>query len=530
MNKILFIIVTLLTAYTAKGVEPAKTTIIINIENMRSDLIGRYRGDLSKDGFMRFLDSGTNCNNAKLKLPITSTVATFATIATGSWPQSHGITSNSYYSRKEKRSKGIIEDSNYQTIGGRSTEGNISTKDLLSMTLSDQLKLISNGRSKVYSIGLNNYSTALSAGHKADGVYWLEGSSCNMISSTFFIDKFPKWVSTFNSESKNSYETKWKLLNQEGTYDESDIDNSKYEIGFFDKYNVFPYSYKVLKSRSKDYSIYKSLPIGNEMITNFSKELLNNEPIGKDQYPDIINITYTLLGSNPHFFGAQSVEMQDMFLRLDQEIAKLLNHLDSKLGKDNYIVAMVGHTPAPYSVEYLNNEYNFTADHFYPQKAVALLTSYLNIKFKQAEWIKSYTDQQIYLDHNLIEDNEIELSEIQDVATQFIRQFDGISKAYSYHHLINSASSTKNSDSFQKGFNRTKSGDIIFTLKPGWQMKESYNPYYYCYEYNIPMAIMGANITQQNISKEVQGIDLVPTICKMLDIQPPFNSEGTSFL
>lgn len=529
MNKILIIII-LLSTYTVKGVEPPKTTIIINIENMRSDLISRYRDDLSKNGFLRFADSATTCNNATTRLPITSSSASFATIATGSWPQTHGITSNNYYSRKERKIKGTLEDSNYQTIGGVSSEGNISPENLLGITLGDQLKLISNGRSRVYSIGLNGHTTALSAGHKADGVYWLEGDSGNMISSTFYTDKFPKWVSSFNSTSKGDYETKWKLLNQETDYDESDTDNSDNEVGFFKKYNTFPYSYKVLKSKSEDYSIYRSLPIGNETITNFSKELLDNEPIGKDKYPDIINITYTLLGNNPQFFGAQSVEMQDMFLRLDKEIDKLLDYLNTKLGKENYIVAMIGHTPTPYSVEYLSNKYNFDSDYFYPKKAVALLTSYLNIKFEQAEWITAYTDQQIYLDHNLIEDHGIDISEIQDVATQFIRQFNGVAKAYSYHHLVNSVSSIQNSDSFQKGFNRLKSGDIIFSLKPGWQIKENYNPYYYCYEYNTPMAIMGTNIIQQQISKEVEGIDLVPTICKILNIEPPFNSEGTSFL
>ena len=131
--------------------------------------------------------------------------------------------------RLKEKEVNAVTDKNFITVGSDSNEGQRSAQLLLSPTLGDELKLCTNGEAKVFSVSLNDYSAVLSAGHAADGAYWMDNETGNMISSSYYVDQFPTWAFGFNSKQLiESYATRdWTTLLPSSSYDASVEDDNR---------------------------------------------------------------------------------------------------------------------------------------------------------------------------------------------------------------------------------------------------------------------------------------------------------------
>ena len=145
--------------------------------------------------------------------------------------------------------------------------------------------------------------------------------------------------------------------------------------------------------------------------------------------PDLLSINFSTLDFANKWFEPQSVEVQDLYMRLDQDIANLLNYLDGKLGKDNYLVYLTAPSTSENSVKMLKEVFNFAAGEFFPESSMALLRSYLNVIYGVNDWIVGYSEEQLYLNHLLIEKEGIGLAEIQNKTALFLNQFKGVKAA-----------------------------------------------------------------------------------------------------
>ena len=206
-----------------KQTNKPKVVIGIVVENMRPDYIQRFWDKFQPNGFKKLYSNGAVCTNVNITQHVQNYASGTATLFTGVNPSIHGIIDKTWYDRLKQKELECTDDNYYFTVGADTKAGNASPVKLLSNTITDNLKIFTLGKAKVFSAALNRESAIFAAGHSADGAYWFDVESGRMISSSFYVSTFPDWVRNFNSENYAeiySYRN-WTTLLPETTYNES---------------------------------------------------------------------------------------------------------------------------------------------------------------------------------------------------------------------------------------------------------------------------------------------------------------------
>jgi len=508
--------------------EKPKLVIGIVVENMRPDYIQRFWNKFQENGFKKLYNKGAVCSNVHLTQHIHNYASGTATLFTGVNPSIHGIIDKSWYNRSKKREVDCTEHEFYTTVGAATKGGNASPDKLLSNTITNVLKIYSQGKSKVYSVGMNRESSILSAGHAADAAYWLDVVSGRMVTSSFYINSFPEWARLFNSENYTeiySYRN-WATFMPETQYTESLQDDYSHERGYFGEWKTFPHSVSKYVKRTKDFRPFKTTPSANLMVKDFVLKLLDKEYIGTDEHTDFVTAIFSSMDYENGSFGPASLEMEDSYLYMDQYIAELVDAVEKKYGKEDVLFFLTANTSASYPVEYLRQEYNLPVDNFNVESAIALLTSYLNITYGNNKWIEHYSDLQVYLDHDLIKKNKIDFDEIRNNASNFINQFEGILLSLPSHQLERGSGANGILGRLYKSYDKSRSGDFLFLLKEGWQPSYKFKQVNYTDQSHIPLVFYGAGIQAQKINTKYDGIDFAPTLSELMQIPIPDKCLG----
>jgi hypothetical protein len=502
----------------------------IVVEDLNPDYIERYWNKFGEGGIQRLFTKGFVCANHHFDHLIQRPSVNMANLSTGTTPSRNGIINDLWIDRLKKKEINCIKDDFYTTVGSDSKEGERSAMNLLTPTLGDRLKIVTNGKSRVFSVALNDVSAVLSAGHAANGAYWMDESSGKMISSSYYVETFPKWAFDYNELKMPDYYlgTPWTTIKELTTYTESNSDPLLRGPGYFGKYNTFPYNLtKLRKESGGTYKILKSTPFGNTMVKDFTIQMIPKEQLGYDFIPDLLTVVFSSMDYERYSFGPFSVEMEDTYLRLDQDIADLLKYLEEGYGTENLLVYFTGLTSISYPSEYLKEKYHLTAGIFNPESSIALLKSYMNIKYGQGDWIELFTNQQVYLNRELIEKKKLNLHDIQKAVATFLDQFEGIawSKA-SFEIESDNFLGGGPLEAFQNNFNLKRSGDVLIKYEDGWMPKDKFKQSDYTENTQVPLVWYGDGIKKGTTLRRTSATDIVPTVAALLGINPSNSVTG----
>jgi predicted AlkP superfamily pyrophosphatase or phosphodiesterase len=405
--------------------------------------------------------------------------------------------------------------------------------------------MASNFRSKVISISLKDRGAILPGGHAANAAYWhdLDSSPGNFVSSTYYMQELPDWVTKFNNQGRSDtfLNDTWNTLYPINTYVESAPDDNPYERSIGGKtIPTFPYDFKSIRERFKvsgnEYQLLWLSPFGNTLLTEFALEALRNENLGQGKFTDFLCLSYTVSDIIGHTLGPQSVEMEDMYLRLDKEIAQLLNTLDASPGKGNYILFLTADHGAVPVVSYLK-------DKKLPGGVASIarykfeLTNYLNSKYGAFEWIKHFESEHVYLNRSLLAQKKLNPQEFEQDVASFLLTRDGISWAVTAHQLQSQSFTEGMKALLQRGYDPKRSGDVILSFDPGFvpqanasmttdKIKGTTHGTGYSYDRHVPLLWIGKGIPNGESVRNVSPTDIAATIALMLDIQFPSGSDG----
>ncbi len=518
-----------------KKIPPEKPKLIVGIvvSQMRYDYIQRFWDKLDAGGIRLLADRGTYCRNTSFNYLFSQQGVGHASISTGTIPAEHGIVGREWYLYLQDRIEQSTEDPGHKAVGGDVDNGHNSPRNLMCTTFSDELKLSNNFRSKVYSVSADPAPGIFSAGHTANGAYWFDKRTGNWITSTYYTDSLPRWVDVFNLKRFPDVYLKevWTTLFPIESYTESLPDKNKYETGFKGQV-TFPYELEEIseiKKNKLDYSLLDKTPFGNTYTKDFAATLILNEQLGKDEVTDVLTICFTAMENIGSLFGPNSVEVEDAFLRLDKEIAHFLTFLDSQVGKENALVYLTSDHGVAQIPSYLSDN-KIPAGYFNQTGALSLLMSALNNTYGRGEWIRAYHAQQIYLNHTLIEDSKLSLTQMQDYIAQFMLQFSGVANTVTSHTLQTANFTEGVYRKIQNSYNQKRSGDVIINLKAGWVEKSEASTggtSSYSYDSRIPLIWYGWKVGRGNITRQVDIIDIAPTISTLLNITFPNSCTGT---
>ena len=522
-----------LMGHAANQKAPASPKLVVRIvvEQMRYEMLLRYQDVFGEDGFRRLAKEGVVCRNARVDYANGDRSAGFASLTTGTHPSLHGIISNRWFDRLTSSHTQATENNQYQGVGGQPDNGHHAPHQLMASTTGDELKLI-NEQSRVFSLGLHPVSAVLGAGKLSDGAFWMDDKTGNWMSNTFYMDSLPYWVNNFNSKDlENIYMNRtWSKLLPDSNYTVSTVDDNDSEEGFLLIYRKkFPYDLKSLKLKSHSYKYLKYTPFGNTYTKDFALALITNEQLGMDEHTDLLNISFSASSYVNELFGPRSMEMEDLYIRLDRQIAHLLEFLEDRFGKNEVLVVLTSERGAADSYEFRKSK-GLTTQKFKPDHGLTLLQSYLNLVYEPAEWITGYSNRQIYLNHGLIDRKGYDIESFQERVARFMVKKSGVAYAVKSTTLQNSSYSEGMMKKIQNSFHPARSGDVFLVLEPGVIEVPERSGSVYSYDTHIPMMWWGNGFPAGTIHQKVNLQDVAPTISYLLDLPYPDASFGNPII
>lgn len=515
--------------------EKPKLVIGIIVEQLRYDQLEKMRNILSEHGIRKMINEGTYFKNASYDYLLTQAAPGLATISTGTDPSYHGMTSDNWYNPLSDQVIFCVQDPKSNPVGGSFETGLFSPVNLLSSTFADELEMATCGEAKVYGVGVKEMSSVITAGHSADGAYWYDNRTGTWMSSTYYIKTLPGWLMDLNAMMyPETYLNKiWTPLLDSSLYPGCQTDSSKFEKGF-NSQTWFPYDLKALcttgkmMNEKKDYSFLRETPFADDFTTDLALRLIEKENLGQDDVVDYLAITFSATDYIGHRFGPSSVEFADAIVRLDQNISRLIEVVNDKLGKKNvlvYFVSAHGVSEIPAILE----ANRIPSGYFKLNQSLQLLRSYLNAIYGQGDWIKGFHDNQIFLNRTLIEDADIVLEDIQRKIARFMVQFAGVANAVPCSAIEMNTFSDGLLKKMSNSFSPQRSGDVMITLNPGWVEKSDdvarhNSPYEY--DSHVPLVWYGWTSNKAMVTRKVNIKDIAITLSDLCKVPLPNAANG----
>lgn len=537
MKKI-FLSIVLVFPQLISAQEKPKLVVGIVVDQMRYDYIERFWERFSDNGFKKLVRNGYNCKNTHYNYMPTYTGPGHASIYTGTTPENHGIISNHWYDKYTNTETYCTLDTLVNTIGSNSKDGKMSPNKLTSTTITDELKLASNHKGKTYGISIKDRGAILPAGHNANGAFWFEGGKTGKwISSSFYMKDLPEWLKKINeaNPAKKYLNKTWNTLYPIETYAQSISDDNHYEKLFkTEKTPTFPHNLPDLLDSNGNYSLIKSTPFGNTILKELALSLIKNEDLGKDIYTDFLSISFSSTDYIGHHYGPMSVEIEDTYLRLDKEIAEIISHLEKNIGKENILIFLTADHGAVNVPQYLIDN-KLPGGYFYENELDSNLKIFLKKEYQVDSLVKNVSNYQVFLNTELIQKNNWNITTIENNIANYLLTQPGIAKSVTATALKNTEFTDRILANAQRGFNQTRSGNVLFILESGWipfyKMKKGTthgSPYHY--DTHVPLIWYGKNIKPGETNREVIIPDIAATIAQLLNIQAPSACTGKPIL
>ncbi len=557
-NRILLGLVALLSLMFASPVlataSSPRLVLQITVDALRGDLPNRYYDRLGEAGFRYLWEKGTVFTDAHHAHANTETIVGHATLATGAHPATHGMIGNVWFDRTENRTMYNIEDDRYKLLtagAGVDQDAEIdstqkaaksdgrSPSAIMVTTTGDELAINTAGRAKVFAVSIKDRGAVSMAGH-AGKAFWFSKASGEFVTSNYYYDAYPEWVNEWNARKLSAtYSGKsWTLLHDQGSYLFGDADDKSWETDLAGFGRTFPHPYG--EADGKYYTTLLTLsPAGDELTLAFAKELIVQEKLGQDDVPDFLGVSFSSTDYVAHIFGPSSLETEDNLLQLDRSLADLFAFVDKQVGLENTLIVLSADHGGPEVPGYLN-EFGVDAGYSDPenwdkQPALTALKKQFGV---DKELISGYNHPYVYLNHDVIQQHELDPREVEQAIAEELLQFEGVAQAIGSTALREgNLPDTALNQAILKNFNPNRSGDIYIVFKPHWFINDfdgltvaATHGSPWKYDTYVPIVFAGSNIPAQHIERRVLTVDVAPTLTALLGIKPPSGAAGVPLI
>jgi len=489
-----------------------KLVVIIVIDQFRGDYLERYHQEFGPNGFRLFTDRGAYFPACYFQYANTRTAPGHATIGTGAYSPAHGIFSNEWWDPAQKRTVSSVEDNTTKLIGAEVEGVGSSPHNLLADTIADELRLATQGQSRVYGISLKDRGAILPTGFSANGAFWIDRDSGAWVTSTYYMSSPPRWLLAFNGADSAK-----KYLNQEWKDSDGTLLASTKPHNFDDGK---PVSY---------FELVGSTPFGNDYEFDFARELIQQEKVGNGTVTDLMVISLSANDILGHMVGPDAPEMHAMALALDRQIADFASFLNQQYGQGQYwLVLTADHGVAP--VQATDKQLKLPLQTPSNSELRTQLNKALGEKLhKSADYIRSVSYPIVFVNTEAFAPN--------------------VTEAEAENHVADAMKSA----GFLNAFTKEQMGNGELPPTPvGRVYLNSYSPYGgawvmgvpmpfvytattkdvaehgapYSYDQHVPLGFYGPAFKQGVYRDQVEPIDIAPTLAVMLGVNKPTSSVG----
>lgn len=496
--------------------EQPKLVVGIVVDQMKYEYLEKYASQYSEKGFARFVKEGygfTNCNYSYIP---TYTGPGHATIFTGMLPIKSGIIANDWFDPDSNRSIYCVEDYSVRPVGTNAIKESRSPRNLKVNSISDYI-LKSNPNGKTLSVSLKDRGAVLPGGQKSKIVFWMDDYG-QFVSSNHYMNTLPSWVQHFNSDSiAFAYrDSIWRTLLPLEDYQISFPDYHPFEVAIFNDSAIFPKKLSGGMNRLGTGAI-KGTPYGNTILRQFAQKAIVENRLGMDEAIDFVSISFSSADYIGHNYGPNSIEVHDNYLRLDLEIAELLEFLNQHVGNGEYLVYLT----ADHGVAALPDPEKGKKAYFSSFSTDSALQAF-QFKTWGHNFILKRTNFQIYLDHEKIKSSGIELNDVTQDLVEFLYQIEGVKEVFNLRD-------TNKEKSFVMMQNGGFNGDIAYTLDYGLMERGSGSTHGsgYNYDTHVPFLLLGKNVPNNRSIHPINVVDITPTVLNLISIEhPPLDGEA----
>jgi len=508
-----------------------KLVVGIVVDQMRNDYLMRFADLYGDDGFNRLINDGFYGANHRFSYMPTTTAPGHASVYTGTTPAIHGIAGNNWYDPIEKEGMYCVEDKSVRSVGIDKEAGQMSPRNLKTTTVTDELELFWNKRAKVIGVSLKDRGAVLPAGHIPDGAYWYKDKK--FITSSYYMDELPKWVQEFNEKKHVDRYLKrgWQPLLSIDKYTASLPDSNAYEaLHVGEREPTLPKDLVELSVENNPDDLLKTSPFGNSLILAFGKEAILNEEMGKDDITDFLALSFSSPDYLGHAYGPRAIEVQDMYLRLDRELAEFLTFLDKEIGEGNYTVMLTAdHGAADVAQFSVDNQ---LPGGYLDRKATKgqleeALLYYDTLGMAMIEEMEGF---HLFFNHELLRASAIDSEHLARYVAREMTDFEGIYAAYPTYEVRMSGTNDFPLRNLQRGIHPKRSGDVVFVLESGWMRYGRVGTTHgspWVYDQNVPLLLYGFGVKKGMTYRETHIRDIAPTLSIIMGVPFPSGTTGS---
>ncbi|MBR5841944.1 MAG: alkaline phosphatase family protein [Bacteroidaceae bacterium] len=498
----------------ANTVESPKVVVSIVVDQLRADYMEKYMHLYGEDGFKKLLAEGRVYSNGYYSHAAPDRSSAVASIYSGTTPYYHGVVGNRFLERKSLRVLSSVDDERH---AGVNTFESTSPSRLLVTTLTDELKLASAGDAYVVSIAPERDMAVLAGGHSPNTAIWLSDDHAQWATSAYY-DGLPAWARSFNRRKGSRFD--WKDMEWEPYYPIKMYDNSAY--------NGTPRAFTHTFRSDGSVKRYKTSACINDEITQLALACIEGSLMGRNNVTDMLCVGY-YAGNFEHASAwERPVEQQDIYCRLDRNIAELLQVIDKEIGLDNALVVL---TSTGYTDTNMpdRRQFSLPTGELRIEQCKALLNMYLGALYGPDNYVEGAYLNEIYLNRDLIEKRQLRMKEVLDCSAEFLCQKEGVKRVYAAIDLL----TRDTDDNVSNSYVSACSGDLIIEVAPGWTLiDERWGEQVYYNRSNVPVPIIyyGAGLEPEFNRAPIAVECIAPTVSHVLRVNAPNAcSERPSF-
>ena len=543
-------VTSLLLTGVAGAAESPRLVLQITVDQLRGDLPTRYYDRLGKGGFRYLWEHGVVYRNAHHAHANTETIVGHATLSTGAHPSGHGMVGNLWFDRETGFTTYNVEDGRYRLLTADAdvdkaaeidptqraarSEGR-SPDAILVSTFADELRAQSAGRAKAIGVSVKDRGAIAMAGHSGTA-YWFSKASGEFVTSTYYLDRYPDWVSAFNAgrPAARYANQSWTLLHDRDSYLFGDTDDRPWETDVAGFGRTFPHDFG--DGSSRYFTTWLTLsPAGDRLVLDFAKQALVNEGLGDDAVTDYLSVSFSSTDYVGHVFGPSSLEGEDNILRLDATLADLLAFVDKHVGLEHTLIVLSADHGGPDTPGYLAS-LDIPAGYVDPKSwnsdaAIQRIRDRFRIK---GELFAAYDHPYLYFSSEVKNNAKIDQGELEDAVVAELMTFPGVSLAVSSEALRRGRVAGNGIiDAVINNFHPKRSGDVFIVFEPNWFINDfeglvvaSTHGSPWNYDTYVPIVFAGPGITPRAVDRSVRTVDIAATLAAFLGIRAPSGSVG----
>ena len=552
MHRVIHIVLVLLiaavlapTANSKQSDDDIRLVLQLTVDGLRADLLSRYADRFGEGGFRYLKQNGTVFANAHYQHANTETIVGHSTLATGAQPSVHGMTGNVWFDAETGELAYNIEDADFPLLPSREqaktgeqvdpaqklarSQGR-SPRALLAETFADKLKAYTGGKAKIFAVAGKDRGAVALAG-KAGKAFWVSTNSGDFITSAYYYDSYPEWVTTWNAQRKAEAlaDKQWVLLNESDTYLLAHQDDRPYETDLRGYGRVFPHQF----GNADDKLLYTQVitsPQGDQLTADFAGHLLVSEQLGRDSVPDYLSVSFSGVDAVNHFFGPSSLETEDMVLQLDRTLAAFLAIIDAEVGLEHTLIVLSADHGMAELPEY-KTEQGYDAGRLTSDVVLAAAARIGKQLYDSEDLVKSYYRPFLYLDDMVISAAGLQKDQVASAMAQALTLEHGIYLA------ITPAGVEQSPDSrllhqIRNNIHPVRSGDIYLVQDPYWFNFDKgpvagMHGSPWNYDTHVPVIFAGAGMNARMVYRRIQPADVAPTLSALMGMSPPASAQGT---